>query len=349
MNENEKFNLEKDGRQLYNLLSINLNQLRTFAAVCEKLSLRQGGKMFGLEQTSVIKQLDTLERHFEHLTGSKLIVRSSERGGNIKLTKSGERVLEFANNVLKSAYFVHNDLQKLRKDAPIKIALTTFMIHVLSQIQTSLVKEFERNDLKLIRDLEHTRSGSIQSILKDRDIDFSLGGFIAKSSEDSESYIDDELEFVEFKRENLGLISNYDLQCESISFCDLEDKKIPLLVPKQGLINDLLHSWFGDDEEEILEEKLKILEWCDDVHFAMDLLYLKLYEEASMISTKTIATVVKERPNAHEFIRFCEIHDCNHQLRVGLFRRKEDRHIYHKQNPRIVFWNAFIKISQNPE
>jgi|ERR1041384_2064445 DNA-binding transcriptional LysR family regulator len=333
-------NFDKLNEHTNDLLPITLDQLRTFLAVCQELSPRRGGQLLRREQTSVEKQLKTLEDRFEKLAHGKLIVRAAQRGGDIQLTEAGDQVRQFAEFVLKGLADLSMDIRSLQQDRPIRIALTTFMISLLGEIQPAVMEAFKKVGIRLNRELVHVRSNQIQTVLENKEVDFSLGGFVARAGE--ESPIDEALEFIEWKREELGLLSSYNLEVdtEAVSSTDLIERRIPLIVPRQGLIHDLLDIWFGGQD---LDNKLNVVEWCDDVHFAMDLLHLKVYE-ASMISTSYISRWIKERPNSGH-LRFYKIKDSGCQLRVGLFRRKDIGKVYSKTHPLTVFWQVFKKLA----
>src|SRR5215813_14543229 len=110
------------------ILPITIDQLRTYLAVCREASPRRGGQSLGREQTSVEKQLKTLQDRFERLAQGKLILRPAKRGAGIELTEAGERVKQFAEVVLDALANLSTDIRALQHDRPIRIALTTFMI-----------------------------------------------------------------------------------------------------------------------------------------------------------------------------------------------------------------------------
>ena len=325
--------------ELEDLLPLTVDQLRTFVAVCQERSVRRGGISIGRDQSSVEKQLKKIEEHFRNMSDSGLFLRPSHRGADLHLTEAGERVLGLATNIFGAMLGACSELRKLRHDRPIRFAITTFMIVVLNEIQPFAVREFAKKGIRLSRELVHVRSNNIQKVIaQDRSIDFALGGLIAK--EEEEAAVDDNLVFHEWKREDLVLLSNAGIETDVVGMDQISRGEIPMILPKQGIINELVSRQVGGPPF----ASLNVVEWCDDVHFALDLLHLQIYE-AAMIATEYIASRAMERPSS-EHLRVHRLSGCDYRLRVGMFARRGEVDVYNRSHPVRMFLDTFIKMSR---
>jgi hypothetical protein len=182
----------------------------------------------------------------------------------------------------------------------------------------------------------HVRSNNIQKIiLQDRSIDFALGGLIVQ--EDEEALIEDDLVFYEWNREDLVLLTNADIVAAEVSIDQIGNGDIPMILPRQGIINDLICRFLGGPPF----GSLNVVEWCDDVHFGLDLLHLRLYD-AAMIATEYIASRAMERPGA-DHLKVHKLIGCNYRLRVGMFARRGEIEAYSRNHPVRAFLEAFTK------
>ncbi|MFD0536468.1 LysR family transcriptional regulator [Actinomadura luteofluorescens] len=77
------------------LLDMTFDQLRTLLVVHETGSALRAARVLGREQSSVQKQLDTLNRNSQVLCGEVLTVRQG-RGKDYLFTPTGETTVELA-------------------------------------------------------------------------------------------------------------------------------------------------------------------------------------------------------------------------------------------------------------
>src|SRR5690606_3077186 len=77
------------------LLDMTFDQLRTLLVVHEKGNALRAARVLGREQSSVQKQLDTLNRNSQAICGEVLTVRQG-RGKDFLFTPTGETVVELA-------------------------------------------------------------------------------------------------------------------------------------------------------------------------------------------------------------------------------------------------------------
>src|SRR6266540_2982776 len=77
------------------LLELTFDQLRTLLLVRHTGSALRAAQQLGREQSSVQKQLDTLNRHFQRLVGELLVVKQG-RGKDVLLTPTGRAITALA-------------------------------------------------------------------------------------------------------------------------------------------------------------------------------------------------------------------------------------------------------------
>lgn len=82
------------------LLDMTFDQLRTLLVVHETGSALRAARVLGREQSSVQKQLDTLNRTSQTLCGEVLTVRQG-RGRDFLFTPTGEATVELARGTFE--------------------------------------------------------------------------------------------------------------------------------------------------------------------------------------------------------------------------------------------------------
>lgn len=324
-------------RSLEQLLPTTLDQLCTFAAVCDKQSPRQAALSIGRDQSSVEKQLQTLERNLEGLTSERLITKPDRRGGRIDLTQSGARVLQLATDILQRVSEAARDLQRLQRNYTIRIGLTAFMMPLFTAIEKQVSRRFDLAGLSLAHELRHVRTENIQSTMReDKQLDFCLGDVISKSSEPTP--VGEDLDFAEWQREEFVLLSNYRLGVPAITVDDLTDRRIPLVLPTFGVIRRFVDSSVKNPKT------LNIAQSCNDYHFAFDLLRQSI-QDYCMVCTPRVANHAKKVPGWKQ-LHVYKFNGTERKLSVGLFRRKGECGNFVPSHPLRMFWDVFVKLAQ---
>lgn len=320
------------------LLQITLDQLRTLVTVASTRSVRKAAQQLRRDQSSVDKQLKTLNEHFKEFSDEELIIRPAQRGGEVELTHAGNVVVRLAQQVLNSANDVVDELRERKHDRPLRLALTTFLLPVLLEVQDEIALDFSRHGLQFRKELMHVRSSDVQTILlpeRHREgIDFSFGGFTTRHDDDTD--VEDALEFLEWRRDRIVLLSNYETNQARVHVQRVRLDRWPLILPRGGVVNSFVDQVWGTSEG------LNIVEWCNEVHFALELLTLGVHQ-AAMLSTGAIAEqALSSAPKMP--LHVTELDGCEFNLRVGLFRRKVDAATYLPRHPRQLFWNKCKEI-----
>ena len=324
-------------RSLEPLLSLTLDQLSTFSVVCEKKSVRQAALAIGRDQSSVEKQLQTMDRNFEKVVNEKLVLKPKQRGAKLHLTQAGVNVCALAQDILLTVAGAAAGLQKFQQNYTIRIGLTTFVIPILTQVEEQISRRFARAGVKLTRELRHLRMHELQpNLLQDRSLDFCLGGMMRKADE---AYpLEEGLEFIEWRKEEMVLLSNWKLPNNDISMSDLFTARIPLLLPANGAIRSFI-AHLGRDPE-----ALNVVETCTDLQFALDLLRLSSRDYCTICSQHVVkyAKALPDGRRIHEY-RFKDNQLCTV---IGLFRRKDEMEHLSDIHPVRMFWEVFAEIAR---
>ena len=319
------------------LLPITIDQLSTFASVCDKRSPRQAALSIRRDQSSVEKQLQTMERNFEGLIDEKLIRKPDKRGGQTDLTRSGARVRQLATEILLAVSEAARDLRKLQRTYTIRIGLTAFMIPIITGIERQVSKRFELASVSLAHELRHVRTDNIQATLReDKRLDFCLGDLISESGEPAP--VSEDIDFAEWQREEFVLLSNYKLGGPALKLDDLTDRRIPLILPTFGVIRRFV------DVSVERPEALNIAQSCNDYHFGFDLLRQSM-QDYCMICTPRVANHAKQVPGWKP-LHVYKLNGNKRELSVGLFRRKGECDNFVPSHPLRMFWDVFAELVQ---
>jgi hypothetical protein len=164
----------------------------------------------------------------------------------------------------------------------------------------------------------------------------------------------DDQDFLTWAYDSFVLLSNFDISKElssdrvadsSISIVDILNGSLPMILPKQGVIRELLDRVKTLAPGETLKD-INLVEECDDVHFAIELLQLQIVH-GCMLCTKFISEYARQRPGS-EHLREYRIHDLEEELRIGLLRRKTDVQAYAESHPVRIFWRVFEEQAKDP-
>ena len=324
-------------RKLEPLLSLTLDQLSTFSVICEKKSIRHAALAIGRDQSSVEKQLQTMDRNFEKVISEKLVLKPKQRGARLHLTRAGANVCSLAQNILLAAADAATSLQKLQENYSIRIGLTTFVIPILTQVEEQISKRFARAGVSLIRELRNLRVHELQpSLLQDRSLDFCLGGIMCQPNE---AYpIEPGLDFIEWQREDMVLLSNWKLPDNEVSISDLFTSRTPLLLSANGAISDFI-AHLGRDPR-----ALNVVETCTDLHFALDLLRLSARDYCT-ICPEHVVRYAKALPTGRRIYEY-RFKDNQFRTVLGLFRRRGEEEQLADTHPVRMFWEVFADMAK---
>lgn len=316
------------------LLDVTLDQLRTLLVVRETGSALRAARTLGREQSSVQKQLDTLNRNFQQLCGELLVVKQG-RGQDFLFTPTGEAVIERARATFAEWLTGIHDCRR-RLGSTLTVGTTEFTLGFLGRIWERVAEEFTRREVEL--KVLHVRTKDFWIKLDAQQVDLLCGGFAATAGQTD---IPEPYEFIEWHREGLVLLTNLPVRELPAPVVGVQRlPSVPLVAPTRGLIADFLQRWYGAE----YRNRLQITADIDDIYYGLALLRSRLVY-GCMVVSRSIgqATVEGRLPGSPDFrlVEFGDDFDPILELVTGVFARKGERDQYEPAHPLNILWDAF--------
>jgi hypothetical protein len=316
------------------LAPMRLNQILTYLAVCEEGKYGKGGAMMGKDHAGAEKMVDRLAECVKEVSGEALLRPPPDWGGRLELTPSGERIHQMCNEILDAVERAVLDLRGA--GSKIKVGAIRFEDKFLREIFSLTEARLKTAGLQPFRGVLHVSSIDAQRSVLNRDVDCCLGEVLAEEKSNQRGEILTELfsgiRFIRAKSESFGLLSTYDVGNE-ISPDEIVKRRLPVIIPTQGIIHDLLLRLFGNNYPE-----LSVDETSDDALFTLNNLHETEYD-VSMFATQAMFRFERERAgSAH--IRFTKLRDCKYSRWVGLFLRQGERSSFGPRHPLPILWDA---------
>jgi DNA-binding transcriptional LysR family regulator len=315
------------------LLEVTFDQLRTFLMVHETGSALAAARALGREQSSVQKQLDTLNRTFQQMCGELLVMKQG-RGEPFLFTPTGAVVAARARKLLAGWQSEVSDARR-RIGQTLAVGTTEFTVSFLGRAWERVADEFQSReiDLKVL----HVRTRDSFARLDAKEIDILCGGFAA-STRTSDIY--ERYEFLEWHREGVCLLTNLpkrELPVPAVSASRLP--ATPLIIPTSGVIADFLRRWYGPD----FQTRLTIAATIDDIYYGLALLRSRM-SYGCMIVSEAIGKAVTEGelPGGPglRLVRLADDFDPVLELVTGAFARKGERDRFASSHPLNLLWDA---------
>lgn len=324
------------------LLEVTFDQLRTLLIVHETGSALAAARALGREQSSVQKQLDTLNRSFQQMCGELLVVKQG-RGQPFLFTPTGTAVVERARNLLVGWQSEVSDARR-RIGQTLAVGTTEFTLSFLGRAWKRIAEEFQSREIEL--KVLHVRTKDSFTRLGAKEIDLLCGGFAdaAGAGEIYETY-----EFLEWHRENVCLLTNLpkrELPMPVVGVSRLPST--PLIIPTGGVIADFLRRWYGSD----FQTRLTIVATIDDIYYGLALLRSHM-AYGCMIVSEAIGKAVIEGslPGGPDLrlVRLADDFNPTLELVTGAFARKGERQRFAHDHPLNLLWDAFrAETASNP-
>ncbi|TQM82429.1 DNA-binding transcriptional LysR family regulator [Saccharothrix saharensis] len=315
------------------LLDTTLDQLRTLIAVYETRSALRAARVLGREQSSVQKQVDTLNRNFKSLCGEPLVVKQG-RGKDVLITPTGEALVELARTTLSEWLdSIHECRRKL--GTTVTVGTTRFMLDSLAKAWHHVADDFRRRDVEL--KVVHIRTKDIWQSLESKEVDIVCGSVVTHAGRTSGV---EDFDVIEWRRGGLALLTNLPESRLGASVGTGELPKLPLVVPGEGLIAEFLRGWFGSD----YRNELDIAAEIDEIQYGMSLLRSGLVEGCMIVTSGLGVVAANNELREGSGLRVVELtNDRKPQLErlVGVFARKEERAKFPADHPLNLLWAAF--------
>lgn len=318
------------------LLDTTFDQLRTLLLVAEAGSALRAARVLGREQSSVQKQLDTLNRNFQQMCGELLVVRQG-RGQPFLFTPSGREFVDLARTTMAGWQGAVSDARR-RLGHTLVVGTTEFTLGFLGRVWARVSDEFEAREIEL--KVLHVRTKDSFARLDAKEVDLMCGGFASAAGR---ADVPAGYDFLEWHREGLVLLSNLpkrELPVRAVGIDRLPT--VPLIIPYGGVIVDFLKRWYGSD----YLSHLTIAATIDDIYYGLALLRSRM-AYGCMIVSGAIGEAVMDGslPGGPDLrlIAFAEDFDPMLELVTGVFARHGERQRFQRTHPLNVLWNSFVE------
>jgi DNA-binding transcriptional LysR family regulator len=316
------------------LLETTFDQLRTLVLVAETGSALSAARALGREQSSVQKQLDTLNRSFQQMCGEQLVIKQG-RGKQFLFTPSGWQFVELARTTLTGWQASINGARR-RLGQTVSVGTTEFTVDFLSRVWQRVSDEFQSREIEL--KIVHVRTKDTFTRLDAKEVDLMCGGFASAAGS---LEVPDQYDFLEWHREGLALLTNLPRRELAVNAVGREKlPSVPLVIPSSGVIADFLSRWYGGG----FRNKLTIVATIDDIYYGLALLRSGMVYGCMIVSKGIGQAVVEGRlPGGPDFrlVAFAEDFDPMLELVTGVFGREGEREQYAPAHPLNLLWNAF--------
>jgi DNA-binding transcriptional LysR family regulator len=316
------------------LLETTFDQLRTLLMVAETGSALLAARVLGREQSSVQKQLDTLNRCFQQMCGEVLVVKQG-RGQPFLFTPTGQQFVALARGTLDD-WQASVDKGRRRLGHTITVGTTEFTLDFLSRVWSRVSDDFQEREIEL--KVLHVRTKDAFTRLDAKEVDLMCGGFASRADGADTS---DHYEFLEWQRDRLVLLTNLprrELPVPEVGVNRLPT--VPLIVPAHGVISDFLKRTYGME----FRNRLTITATIDDIYYGLALLRSGMAYGCMIVSEAIGTAAVEGRlPGGPDFRVVSLADDFNPvlQLVTGVFARKGERAQYEPTHPLNALWRAF--------
>ncbi|MGH3401559.1 MAG: LysR family transcriptional regulator [Streptosporangiaceae bacterium] len=326
------------------LLEFTFDQLRTLVVVQEAGSANGAARILGREQSSVQKQIDTLNRSFQRMCGELLVIKQG-RGEPFLFTPTGTAVARQARILLGGWQAQVNDARH-RIGKTVALGTTEFTLRFVGTVWQRVAEEFAARQIDL--NMLHVRTKDSFARLDAKEIDLLCGGFASVAGADD---IPGGYEFLPWRREGLVLLTNLpkrELPAPAVSVDRLP--AVPLIVPAAGgVITDFLRCWFGSD----FRSRLTIVATIDDIYYGLALMQSRMAYGCILTSASIAQAAVQGRLPGGPGLRLVNLgpdFDPAMELVTGTFARGGERSAFDPSHPLNLLWQAFANevASGNP-
>ncbi|UNZ21483.1 LysR family transcriptional regulator [Streptomyces sp. 891-h] len=309
-----------------------MDQLRTLLAVYEEGTALGAARRLGREQSSIQKQLDTMNRKLGDHCGEPLL-RKRGRGERVHFTRTGEELARLARGTL-DGWREGLDTARRRRGRSLRVGSTRYTLGYLLNAVEQVNDRFTREGVELT--MAHVRSGAVLEKLRSHELDLVCGSILVSASagaaETTAAGHDVALggyEVMEWRRGGFCLATNQpdgdlaqDGRPNGAGVGVRALPRLPLVVSTDGLIPGVLRGWFGPE----YRRRMRIAAEIDSAHYGFELLSSRVLY-GSMLVTQGIGEAITEGrlPEAQGLRTLPLVEDMGTEQRVlvGAFRRRE--------------------------
>lgn len=314
------------------LLDTTLDQLRTLVVVYETGTALGAARVLGREQSSVQKQIDTMNRNFTELCGEPL-VRKQGRGRDVVFTGTGKALVELAGSTLRDWQDEIHECRR-RLGGTLTVGTTRYTLGYLSHASGLVAEDFQQRGIEL--KMVHVRTRDLLEKLASRQVDLVCGSVLDIEGVDRLAGY----EVQEWRRSGLVLVTNLPpdrLPAPSVRARELSS--LPLVLPGAGLITDFVRGWFGED----YRNRLDVVAEIDTAQYGFELLRSGLVRGCMLVTRGIGEAAVTGGLVSASGLRSIELIgdlEPRMDLLVGVFVRSGERDLLPADHPLTMLWNA---------
>jgi len=334
------------------LLDTTMDQLRTLLAVYEEGTALGAARRLGREQSSIQKQLDTMNRKLGDHCGEPLL-RKRGRGERVQFTRTGEELVRLARGTL-DGWREGLDSARRRRGRSLRVGSTRYTLGYLLNAVEQVNDRFTREGVELT--MAHVRSGTLLDKLRSHELDLVCGSILVSASAgaaETTAAAEHDVrltgyEVMEWRRGGFCLVTNQpdaELPSEGrqggrrVGVRSLP--RLPLVVSSDGLIPNVLRGWFGPE----YRRRMRIAAEIDSAHYGFELLSSRVLY-GSMLVTQGIGEAIAEGrlPEAQGLrtLPLAEDMGTNQRVLVGAFRRSEPENL-DPDHPVSLLWDELAR------
>ncbi|UQA96318.1 LysR family transcriptional regulator [Streptomyces halobius] len=321
------------------LLDTTMDQLRTLIVVRETGTALGAARRLGREQSSVQKQLDTMNRTFAALCGEELVLKQG-RGRDALFTATGEAMVDLARRTLGEwSDGVHDARRRLGRT--LSVGTTRYTLGFLLDAVERVSEDYERDDVDL--KVTHVRTGDLFTKLRGKELDLVCGSVVVTEGEEAELLAP--YEVMEWRRSGLSLLTNLPPDRLPGSSFRARDLRRLSLVVSGGVIGRVLKAWYGPD----YRQKLTVGAEIEAAHYGFELLRSGVVSGAMLVTRGIGEAAADGRLPEAGGLRTLEIVGDvgpTTEVLVGVFTRSGERDAYGPGHPLNLLWEALSAESE---
>lgn len=321
------------------LLDTTLDQLRTLLAVREAGTARDAARLLGRGQSSVQKQLDTLNRNFGTVCGEPLVLRRG-RGERLRFTQTGAALAELARETL-AEWVEEVDDRRRGTGTRLAVGSTRYTLGYLLDAVRRVSSAYEAAGVRLT--VAHVRTAELLDRLDGKELDLVCGSTLAGSGPDPRL---DRYDVLEWRRSGLSLLTNLPPERLPGPTVDVRELPgLPLAVAATGLIPAFLRSWFGGR----YRDELWIAAEIDTLPYGLELLTSEVLRGCLPVTRGIAEAVTAGRmggPSATRRLRALAVTDDGGpglQVLTGAFARRGEAARYGAGHPLTLLWDGLLR------
>jgi len=316
------------------LLDTTMDQLRTLVLVHQTGTALAAARLLGREQSSVQKQLDTLNRNYRELCG-EMLVQKQGRGRDVLFTETGKALVDMARKTLGD-WLDEIHERRRRLGGTLTVGTTRYALGFLASAGELVADRFQHRGIEL--KVLHVRTKDLLDSLRTKQADLVCGSVVTTTGPDPALA---EFEIQEWRRSTLSLATNLPperLPDRPVPFAELP--RLPLIVSAAGLIPDFLRGRFGPG----YPDRLDIVAEIDNAQYGFELLHSGLVQGCMLVTEGIGEAVADGRLTTAAGLRTIKLVDPDPTVRVlvGVFARRGERAGYTAEHPLNLLWQAFI-------